>query len=472
MTDPGRTAQLLFNVDRRVGFGSGFMPPSMLAWAEPRGIPTAANLKTVAVGQTGVFAAGQLDGAAGLFYSSNGGATWRNITARLPTDTTGDYITALAANPGDPHVYIGTHGGLVFKSSNDGASFTDISVGAGFTGYHIYSMAFNHPDHLWAGAGGGLLKHYDHSTWTNRSSTLGWGANAIVGCIAQKPINGLDLLVGGEIITGPTGKLAYVTGGWSVTDRSSLIPSCIGCHCLGYSKIDNRFLISGHDGSYYTRVYYSTDNCATGNQIAALADSGGGQYAAFHVILDTWAAVRKDGAVFRLAQDRAGDVRLADDVTDIIGAQSAFASAQALAYDPGLNRYYLCGTGWLRYSDDVGQVGAFITRPLPTGSNLIGQVGIAPCSYANIELAAGTQIKTGPGKLVGFLITSVANTAHDVDFFDGVSTSDPRIVKVRVNSNTYGPNPISFTPAHPIQFTNGLYIYVGHGNDRILVAYL
>jgi len=466
MTDPGRIAQLLFHVDRRVGFGSGFMPPSLLAWAEPRGIASTAELTAVAVGYTGVWAGGD-DGSGGaiLYYSSNAGRTWRNVTSRLPD--TSIPITAIGANPGSDYIYIGTSDGTMFKSSNNGATFA--TTGAGMTD-KVTSIEFPHPDRVWIGGYDGKLKYTDHSTWTDRTSQLGWGASANVLALAQKPQDTDSILVAGTIPTGPTGKLAYTGDGSTFTDRSSLIASATEYHALAYSQIDDRFLIAGVDAST-TRVYYTTDNAATGEEISDLADPGGVQYAALHVILDTWAAFKSDGTVYRLVQDRTGDVRLADEVTEIAGIKTAYSDAQGLAYDPTLNRYYLVGNNYLLYTDDIGQVGAYITRALPQGSAIIGQVLIAPCKYKHIASAAGTLIKSGPGKLVGFLITTDNNVAHDVDFYDNTTNAAPLIVKVRVNRYTYGPNPTVFTPAHPIQFDNGLYIYVGHGNTRVLVAY-
>jgi len=356
----------------------------------------------------------------------------------------------------------------MFKSSNNGATFS--TTGAGFTA-KITAIQFEHPDQAWAGGHGGKLKYTDHSTWTDRSTQLGWGANDNILALQMKPQDYDSLLVAGTLTTGPTGKLAFTSDGSTFTDRSSLIPSATQYNALAYSQIDNRFMVSGRDAST-TRVYYTTDNAASGVEISDLADTGGVKFAALHVILDTWAAFKEDGTVYRLVQDRAGDVRLADEVTEIAGIKTAYSNAKALAYDPTLNRYYLAGNHYLLYTDDIGQVGAYMTRALPQGSAIIGQVLIAPCKYKSIEVATGTLIKTGPGKLVGFLITSVSNTAHDVDFFDNTTNAAPLIVKVRVNPQTYGPNPISFTPAHPIQFDNGLYIYVGHGNTRVLVAYM
>jgi len=466
MSDPGRIAQLLFHVDRRVGFGSGFMPPSLLAWAEPRGIASTDNMDCVAVGYTGVWAGGSDDdGKAILYYSTNAGRTWRNVTTRLPSDTSP--ITAIGANQGSDYIYIGTNAGTMFKSSDNGATFA--TTGAGFTA-KVTAIAFEHPDQAWVGGHGGKLKFTNHSTWTDRSTQLGWGAGEQILALQMKPQDYDSLMVAGTLPSGPTGRLAFTSDGSTFTNRHSLIPSATEYHALAYSQIDDRFLISGLDASA-TRVYYTTDDAASGVEISGLADTGAVKYAALHVILDTWAAFKGDGTIYRLVQDRTGDVRLADEVTEIAGIKTAYSNAQALAYDPTLNRYYLVGHHYLLYTDDIGQVGTFMTRALPQGSAIIGQVLIAPCKYKHIATAAGTLIKTGPGKLVAFHITTESNVAHDVTFYDNTTNAAPVLVQVRVNRYTYGPNPNVFCPSHPIQFDNGLYVYIGHGNTRVLVAY-
>lgn len=469
MPDPGRTAELLFNIDRRIGIGSGSMPPSLLAWAEPRGIDADAQLNAVAVGYAGVWTGGDDgSGKACLYFSNTGGRTWRNVTSRLPSAA--EPITAIGANPGSQYIYIGTSGGTVFKSSDNGQTFTT-NAAAGFTG-RIRAFAFAHPLQLWAAADGPELKYTNHSTWTNRTTQLAWTSGSIIFALCQKADNKDGLMVAGTYPYGPTGKLSYTDNGSTFLDRSSLIAGAVEYHALGHSTLDDRFLVAGLDSTYTTRIYRTVDNGATGEEVPGTEDEGGNSVAAMHCILDTWAIVKSNGQILRITQARSGLVRLADEVSEIVGVQRSYADAQALAYDPTLNRYFLVGHNYLIYTDDVAQVGAFLTRSLPQGNAVIGQVYIAPCQYKSIEVALGTLVKTGPGQLVGFLITSVNNTAHDVIFYDGTSTSAPRIAVVRVNPSTYGPDPISVWPAHPIQFTTGLYVYSGHGNTRILVAYL
>lgn len=467
MSDPGRTAELLFHIDRRIGIGSGAMPPSLLAWAEPRGIGAGADLQAAAVGYTGVWAGGDDGtGKAILSFSQTGGRTWRDVTERLPSDT--EPITAIAANPGSPYLYVGTAGGSVYKSTDNGQTWA--TTGAGFTG-RVRAFAFCHPDQVWAAADGPALKCTDHSTWSSRTAQLNWPSGSIIYALAQKPQNKDGLMVAGTYPYTPVGKLSYTDNGSTFLDRSSLIPSAIEYHALGYSQLDDRFLVAGNDGSH-TRIYRTTDNGATGEEVPGTADGGGNSIAILHCILDTWAVIKTNGAILRITQARSGLVRLADEVSEIVGVQRTYANAKALAYDPTLNRYFLCGDGYLIYTDDVAQVGAFLTRSLPQGNAVVGQVYIAPCQHLAIHAGGGTLVKTGPGQLVGFLITSVNNNAHDVHFYDGTSTGGTPIAVVRVNPSTYGPNPISVWPAHPIQFQNGLYVYSGHGNTRILVAYL
>lgn len=467
-SDPGRIAQLLFHVDRRIGIGSGFMPPSLLAWAEPHGLPSDFQINAVAVGYSAIWAGGQdASGSALLYYSTNGGRNWRNATSRLP-DTTNP-ITAIGANPGSQYIYIGTSGGDLWKSSNHGETFS--SGGAGLGSNRVRAIAFAHPSKAWVAADGPTLKFTDHSTWTDRTSALGWSSGCIIYALCQKPQNYEAVLVAGTDPLGPTGKLSYTDNNSTFYDRSSLMASATEYHAIGYSQIDDRFLIAGIDGTD-SKVVASTDNGASGEEIDGLTDSGGTSFRALHCVLDTWAVIKSDGSVFRVVQDRSGLVRLADEVSETVGVHRAYGNAYALAYDPSLNRYFLAGADYLLYTDDIAQVGAYMTRALPPGNAIIGQVYIAPCKYMAINTALGTLIKSGPGKLVGFLITSVNNNAHDVDFYDGTSTSGTHIVKVRVNPSTYGPDPISVWPAHPIEFQNGLYIYVGHGNTRCLVAYM
>ncbi|MFH0983795.1 MAG: hypothetical protein V2A79_19955 [Planctomycetota bacterium] len=466
--DPGRVAQLLFNVNPRMGFGTGFIPPTLLAWNEGKGMVATADILAIATGQTGTFAGGHIGANPVLYYTNTGGQVWRDITARLPV-TTGCGITAIGANPGSPYVYIATTAGHVFKSANDGTTFTNVTTSAGFSTHQINAIAFNHPDQMWVGSDGGHLKYTDHTSWTDRTSDLGWGTTANVSFLAQKKQNKAGIMVAGVIPTGPTGMLAYTDNGSTFTDHSSMIASCIEYDALGYSSIDDRFLIAGLDASY-SRVFYTTDNGATGNEIAAMADAYGLVWIALHVIMDTWACIRTDGAIFRITQDRAGNVRLADEMTEIAGLQLAYANAKALGYDPTLNRYFVGGDCYCKYTDDLGQVGAFITRALPAGSALIGSVQLAPAKYHYATATIGDVIKSGPGLLVGLFASSLSNTSNDVTLYDNTSAAVPIIVEFRLASSTTVP--WSFCPTHPIQFNTGLTLTSGHGNNRVTVVYI
>jgi hypothetical protein len=229
-------------------------------------------------------------------------------------------------------------------------------------------------------------------------------------------------------------------------------------------------MVAGQDGTT-TQVHWSLDDLANGTEITDLADAGLTSFVTLHVVLDTWAVVKADGSLYRLVQDRGGDVRLADDVSDIAGARLAYASARFMAYDQWLNRYYMGGSDYVRYTDDIVQAGTFVTRALPAGGNLIGRVQISPALSTQVTAAAGNLVKTGPGRLVAFHITSVSNVAHDVYFYDNTAASGTVIYQCRVNASTTGPAPISFCPSHPIPFSTGLYVNVGHGNTRVLVVY-
>ena len=164
------------------------MPPSLLAWTDPRGIADDADIYAIAVGDVYAFAGGEDgDGNSLLYMSSNGGRSWRNITGRLPDDTY--RITAIGANPGSSYVYVGTENGDIYSSDDSGASWGTES--AGFSGKHIYAMSFTHKDRLWVGAEDGKLKYTDHSTWTDRTTQLGWATGDHIYALCMKSLHDL-----------------------------------------------------------------------------------------------------------------------------------------------------------------------------------------------------------------------------------------------------------------------------------------
>ncbi len=102
-------------------------------------------------------------GGAGIFRSSDEGITWENVQS-------GYWVWTVAIDDND-NIYVGTSSHGVIKSTDNGDSWIDLSVGAASNDFRDIVIRDNA---IYASSwGGGVLKSTDDgATWENISSTL------------------------------------------------------------------------------------------------------------------------------------------------------------------------------------------------------------------------------------------------------------------------------------------------------------
>ena len=117
-----------------------------------------------------------LGGARGLYLSTDDCANWTARGAGLTSDgmrPDGIASIAVGANhPTDPRIYVGTPSGGLYRSDDDGMSFTQRSNG--FTSHNIRALAA-HPaaaGHLWAGHGDATTP--SGTVWRSTDSAASW----------------------------------------------------------------------------------------------------------------------------------------------------------------------------------------------------------------------------------------------------------------------------------------------------------
>ncbi len=106
-----------------------------------------------------------------IFRTTDGGLSFTDVTGSLPNR----YPRRITVNPANSHeVYIAYSGfgaGHLFKSTNDGTTWTDISVPSLNIPFHCLAVDPLIPNHLYAGCDFGVFSSYDDGmTWTNVNS--------------------------------------------------------------------------------------------------------------------------------------------------------------------------------------------------------------------------------------------------------------------------------------------------------------
>jgi uncharacterized repeat protein (TIGR02543 family) len=131
-------------------------------------------------------------GGSGVFRSTNDGTTWTAVNTGL----TDPWIWSLAVNPLTPTtLYAGTDGRGVFRSTNSGTTWT--AVNTGLTNPHVSSLAIDPltPSTLYAGTDGrGVFRSTDSgTTWTAVNTGL---TNPHVSSLAIHPLTPTTLYAG------------------------------------------------------------------------------------------------------------------------------------------------------------------------------------------------------------------------------------------------------------------------------------
>lgn len=106
-------------------------------------------------------------GGYGFLTSSDGGATWSANKTGFGTFGKISYITVHPDNV--TTIYTGGSGTSVLKSTNGGASWTDIMPGV--SDNYVYQIDFDTQRNIYAACGGNFYKSSNESTWQSITST-------------------------------------------------------------------------------------------------------------------------------------------------------------------------------------------------------------------------------------------------------------------------------------------------------------
>ena len=124
-------------------------------WEQTSG-PGGGEVQSLAINSTGHIFAGTSGG--GVFRSTDNGDSWTEVNTGL----TNHSIRSLAINSsGD--IFAGTDDGGVFRSTDNGDSWTEINNG--LTSAVVLSLAINSTGHIFAGtSGGGVFRSLESTT--------------------------------------------------------------------------------------------------------------------------------------------------------------------------------------------------------------------------------------------------------------------------------------------------------------------
>ncbi|MGH2509781.1 MAG: WD40/YVTN/BNR-like repeat-containing protein [Ktedonobacteraceae bacterium] len=129
----------------------------------------------------------------GLYMSSNAAATW-SLVANLPTDS----YTALTFDANSPHtVYVGTMHSGIFKSSDDGEHWTNISNGSPT---HALTSLLYDPNlkQLWAAFADSVYRSDDNGAhWHNMSTGISTTAGITTLALGGSTLNSTNLIFAG-----------------------------------------------------------------------------------------------------------------------------------------------------------------------------------------------------------------------------------------------------------------------------------
>ena len=123
-------------------------------WQQTNG-PYGGDIRALAINNVSGHIFVGTDGG-GIFRSTNNGDSWTAVNTGL-TET---YVFALAINSSG-HIFAGTfYGGGVFRSTNNGDSWT--AVNTGLTNLDVEALAINASGHIFAGTRGGVFRSTDN----------------------------------------------------------------------------------------------------------------------------------------------------------------------------------------------------------------------------------------------------------------------------------------------------------------------
>ncbi len=127
--------------------------------------PNGGEITALAINSNDIIYVGTWGG--GMQRSDDNGESWNDITTGL-----GNLFVSSIAFNSDNHVFAGTFGGGVFRSTDNGGTWTEVNNG--ITNLNVKVVAVNDSGHVFAGTyGSGVFRSEDNgATWTNISNGI------------------------------------------------------------------------------------------------------------------------------------------------------------------------------------------------------------------------------------------------------------------------------------------------------------
>ena len=187
-------------------------------WQQTNG-PNGGSVQAFAINSSGDIFAGTFGG--GVFRSADNGATWTATNSGL----TDPFILALAINQ-NGNIFAGTDGGGILRSVDNGSTWSQASTG--LANLVVQAFAINASGHLFAGTAGGAFRSTNNGgSWTEINNGL-----------ANKNVRALVINSSGHIFAGTVGGVfrstnngdnwTQVNNGLSNTDAYALAINASG----------------------------------------------------------------------------------------------------------------------------------------------------------------------------------------------------------------------------------------------------
>jgi hypothetical protein len=251
-------------------------------WQQTNG-PYGGYVSCFAVSGTNVFAGtdgGTLQDGAGVFISSDNGASWAPVNTGLGNRVVG----ALAVGPngaGGTNLFAGTYyEGGVFRSSNNGTSWTQVNTG--LTAVYVWALAVN-PNgaggtNLFAGTEGGVFRTNDNAaSWTQVNTGL---TSLDVRSLAFSGANVFAGTYGGGVFRSSNSGISWTEVNTGLTNTNVFALAVTGSNLFAGTYGGGVFR-SSNSGTSWTKV----NTGLTNTSVFALAVTGSNLFAG------TWGGV-------------------------------------------------------------------------------------------------------------------------------------------------------------------------------------